>query len=393
MIEPPTTMPRTNADPFARAWIAGTPDSDAALGAQGPAVWLDRYDCAAVSSFALARAILPDWRRFTSTAKPFDDDVSLVVQIMVTDDPPVHTHVRDALMRFLSPAALAPTRAMLVAAAERLVDRLIERGSIDAVADLAAAYVLEVFPDLIGLPGEGRHLILAFGEAGFNSVGPLNDIFHESLARAGPSLEWVDRVCRRGVTSPDGLAARIFTLADEGVVTIDQAELLVRTLLAAGFDTTVLGIANAIAAFCRFPDEWRQVHADPALVRGAFEEVLRYDPPARVQGRTATQDVEVQGVAFRRGDPVALFLTAAGRDPARWDEPDRFSVTRRGANLGFGAGIHICIGQVLARMEFDSLFGVLARRVRAIEPTAPPTRFINNAALGWSSVPVRLVAA
>jgi cytochrome P450 len=101
----------------------------------------------------------------------------------------------------------------------------------------------------------------------------------------------------------------------------------------------------------------------------------------------------VEGVRFRKGDPVALFLTAAGRDPARWDEPDRFDITRKGANLGFGAGIHLCLGQVLARMEFDAIAQALVRRVARIEPAGEGRRFINNAAVGWGSLPVRLVPA
>jgi cytochrome P450 len=356
-------------------------------------VWLNKYDCAATGTHAIVRAILPDWRRFTSTAKPCDAPFSLVPPILVTEDPPEHTQVRNALMQFFTPAALARHAGDFAAEADRVVAEAIERGPVDAVKDIAAAFVLKVFPDMIGLKEEGRELILDFGEAAFNTVGPINAIFEESFERAAPAFAWIEANTLPDTVAPGGLAARIFELGDKGLIPPDRAALLVRATIAAGFDTTVLAIANAIGAFLRFPDQWERLRADPRLAKSAFEELLRYDPPARVQGRTATVDCEVEGVQFRKGDPVALFLTAAGRDPARWDDPDRFDIGRKGANLGFGAGIHLCLGQVLARMEYDAVFQALVRRVARLEPAGEGRRFINNAAVGWGTLPVRLVPA
>jgi cytochrome P450 len=393
MIAPSPFMPVSDADPFAAEWIARLPYADAELCQSAPATWLDRYGCAATGSHAIVRAILPDWRRFTSTAKPCDDPFSLVPPILVTEDPPEHTLVRNALMQFFIPAALARHADTFAAEADRVVEAAIAQGEVDAVKHIAAAFVLKVFPDMIGLQEEGRELILDFGEAAFNTVGPINAIFEESFARAAPAFAWIEANTRRDTVAPGGLASRILDLGDEGVIAPERAELLVRATIAAGFDTPVLAIANAIGALLRFPDQWDLLRTDPRLVKPLFEEVLRYDPPARVQGRSAMVDCEVEGVRFRKGDPVALFLTAAGRDPARWDEPDRFDITRKGANLGFGAGIHLCLGQVLARMEFDAIAQALVRRVARIEPAGEGRRFINNAAVGWGSLPVRLVPA
>jgi len=389
--EPSPFMPASDGDPFSAEWIARLPYADAELCQGAPATWLNRYDCVATGEHKIVRAILPDWRRFTSTAKPCDDPFSLVPPILVTEDPPEHTEVRKALMQFFTPQALAPHTEAFAREADRLVMEAIERGPVDAVRDIAAAFVLKVFPDMIGLEEEGRELILDFGEAAFNTVGPINEIFQESFDRAAPAFEWVERNTRRDTVRPGGLASKILDLGDEGVISMERAELLVRATIAAGFDTTVLGISNAIGAFLRFPDQWEILRADPSLIRPAFEEVLRYDPPARVQGRTANLDCEVEGVQFRKGDPVALFLTAAGRDPKRWEDPDRFDITRKGANLSFGAGIHICLGQTLARMEIDAILNALVRRVARFEPAGEGRRFINNAAVGWGELPVRLV--
>lgn len=392
-VTPPDTMPRTDADPFTREWIAALPESDASLAKLGDAVWLDKYDSIAVMRHNPVRKILPDWRQFTSTAKPFFDPFTLVPPILVVQDPPDHTVARDALMRFLSPAALAPYRAAFVADAERIVDAALAKGTVDAVTDIAAAFVLKVFPDMLGMPEEGRPLVLDFGDAAFNTVGPRNAIFEESMARAGPAFEWVDFHTRRDTVTPGSLAAKILGLSDEGIVKEEEAEFLIRATLAAGFDTTVLGIANILGGIVRFPENWPLMRENPALVKNAVNEMLRYDPPARMQGRTAMLDIEVEGIKFRRGDQLSLLLTAAGRDDRRWAEADRFDVTRTGANVGFGGGIHICMGQVLARMESEVILEVLTRKVAAIEPAGKGERFINNAAVGWKHLPVRLVAA
>ncbi len=390
---PPETMPRSDADPFTREWIAALPESDASLAKLGDAVWLDKYDCIAVMRHDPIRTILPDWRRFTSTAKPFYDPFTLVPPILVVQDPPEHTIARDALMRFFSPSALAPHRAAFALEADRVIDAALARGTVDAVTDIAAAFVLKVFPDMLGLPEEGRELILDFGDAAFNTVGPNNAIFQASFERAAPAFAWVDHNTTRETVIPGGLADKILRLADEGIVTVAEAEFLVRATLAAGFDTTVLGIANIIGGIVKFPENYPLMRADPALAKNAVNEMLRYDPPARMQGRTANLDVEVGGIQFRRGDQISLLLTAAGRDAARWQDPDCFDVRRTGANVGFGGGIHLCMGQVLARMESEAIIDALVRKVSAIEPAGPGERFINNAAVGWKHLPVRLVPA
>jgi hypothetical protein len=313
--------------------------------------------------------------------------------VLVTEDPPEHTEVRKALMPFFAPAALARYTEEFANEAELVVERALERQDVDVFGDIAAAFVLKVFPEMLGLHEDGRELILDFGEAAFNTVGPINAIFQESFERAAPAFAWIERNTTRDAVKPGGLASRILDLGADGTISMERAELLVRATIAAGFDTTVLGIANAIGALLDFPEQWEIVRSDPAQVKSLFEEMLRYDPPARVQGRTANEDCEVEGVRFRKGDPVALFLTAAGRDPARWEHPERFDISRKGANLGFGAGIHLCLGQALARMEFDAIFHALARRVARIERAGKGRRFINNAAVGWAELPVRLIAA
>jgi cytochrome P450 len=192
---------------------------------------------------------------------------------------------------------------------------------------------------------------------------------------------------------PGKIASQIYALPAPGVVTIEEAQLLVRTLLAAGFDTTVLALSSAFYWLSRNPSQWPLLR-DQAARKRAFEETIRIEPPARFLARVATGHMEIAGQSFEPGDHVVLSLTAAGRDPRRWSEPDQYDIERKPAShMSFGAGIHTCIGQALARMEFEALFSALARRFATIEPAGNAVRFENNAANGWKSVPIRFVPA
>ncbi len=185
-----------------------------------------------------------------------------------------------------------------------------------------------------------------------------------------------------------GLAA-----ADRGEVTPEEAILLVRTLLTAGLDTTVNGLAAALHALSTHPGEFARLRAEPTLARAAFEEVVRLESPVQTFFRTTTRDVAIGDATVPEGEKVLMFLGAANRDPRRWEEPDRYDLRRRtSGHVGFGSGLHMCVGALLARVEAEALLDALARRVTAIEPAGPPVRQYNNTLRGLASLPLRLRA-
>jgi hypothetical protein len=168
----------------------------------------------------------------------------------------------------------------------------------------------------------------------------------------------------------------------------------VRALLSAGVDTTVNGLGAALYNLARFPGEWAKLHADPSLARGAFEEAVRFECPVQTFFRTTAADTELAGVALPEGSKVLMFLAAANRDPRRWDDPDRFDITRNAAgHVGFGAGIHMCVGQILARLEGEAMLAALARRVVRLEIAGQPVRRYNNTLRGLKALPLRLRGA
>jgi cytochrome P450 len=156
-------------------------------------------------------------------------------------------------------------------------------------------------------------------------------------------------------------------------------------------DTTVYALGNAVWCLAEHPEQYAALRADSARYRSAFEEVLRFEAPVQTFFRTTTRAVEVDGVRLGSGEKVLLFLGAANRDHRHVAEPDRFDVDRApAAHVGFGFGIHACVGMALARLEGEAVLAALARRVTAVELAGPPVRRLNNTLRGLRSLPVAL---
>jgi cytochrome P450 len=186
----------------------------------------------------------------------------------------------------------------------------------------------------------------------------------------------------------------MFLAADRGQITQDEAKLLVGILLSAAADTTVMTVSTAIRAFSRFPEQYQALRGDPTLVRGAFEESLRWDSPSRMAGRIATRDVEIEGHVVPKGERCGLMFAAANRDPRRWPEPDRFDIRRdlRG-HLGWGSGVHACVGRTLALLEAEALLRAIIRHIERFEPAGEPEPWMTTIGHGPAKLPVRIHAA
>ena len=154
------------------------------------------------------------------------------------------------------------------------------------------------------------------------------------------------------------------------------------------------GIAAFLYSVAAHPGTWDRLRREPALLRSAFDEAVRLESPVQSFFRTATRDVEVGGAVIPAGEKVVLFLGSANHDPRRWDNPDVFDVDRDpSGHVGYGFGIHQCVGQHVARAEATAVMGALARRVEAIEPAGTPQRHLNNTLRSWASLPLRLTLA
>jgi cytochrome P450 len=225
----------------------------------------------------------------------------------------------------------------------------------------------------------------------FNAFGPRNELFHTSVENATPVLAWLAGQMQRDQLAPQGFGAEIHAAVDTGEITAEEAPLIVRSLLTAGVDTTVNGIGAALYCLARFPEQWDHLRADPSLARAAFEEAVRFESPVQTFFRTTTRAVRIGDVDIDEGQKILMFLGAANRDPRHWEQPDQYDITRRTVgHVGFGAGIHMCVGQMLARLEGEVVLAALARKVARIEIVAEPQRRYNNTLRGLAKLPIRL---
>jgi cytochrome P450 len=362
----------------------------------GPVVRLARENITMLARYEHVSKGLADWKTFSSTSRPWHDPKSVRPELLLTDDPPKHTGVRAVVANALSPKALSKMSEAFRADAEALVLKLKERSgaTIDAVGDITQPFVYKVLPDLLGLPEKGREHLYAFGHMVWATMGPMNELFHEAMQDTGPVIEWATACCERENLHPDGLGMEMFRAADRGQVTQDEAKLLVGILLSAAADTTVMTMATAIRAFCLFPDQYALLRSDPGLARAAFDESLRWDSPSRMAGRIAMRDVEIDGITIPKGERCGLMFAAANRDPRKWADPDRFDIRRdhRG-HVGWGYGVHACVGRVLAQLEADALLGAIIRHIERFEAAGEPEPWMTTIGHGPAKLPVRFRAA
>jgi cytochrome P450 len=394
-----SAFPVSSVDPFADEFLAEPYPFYEELREAGPVVWLERYGLWACARHAEVQAVLSDWETFSSAAGVGIDDFrrskpwrppSLILEA----DPPLHTRSRMVMNRALSAKAMAGLRAGFKEAAEILAEKLVARGRVDAIKDVAEAYPLSVFPKAIGLGADGLENLLPYGGMVFNAFGPHNAHFNAAMAEAAKVIAYINGQCAREALSPDGLGGTIWAAVDTGEITAEEAPLLVRSLLSAGLDTTVVGIGNALYAFATNPEQWRTLRENRALTRPAFDEVLRWESPIQTFFRTTSRPVDISGTALPQDAKILLFLASANRDPRKWDDPERFDVTRRAAgHVAFGAGIHLCVGQMLARLEVEMIIAALAARVERIDIAGEPRRKLSNSLRQFAALPIELKPA
>jgi 4-methoxybenzoate monooxygenase (O-demethylating) len=394
----PPRLPSVDVDPFSREFFANPYPQHEIIREAGPVVWLSKYAIAASARFEQVRQALLDWETFSSARGVGMADFEKhgrwrLPSIVLEVDPPQHTRSRQALNKALSLPVMRKLQDRFEQVAAQMVDALVAKGEIDACAELSEAFPLKVFPDAIGMRASNRNHLLPYGDMVFNSFGPANEFFQAAATRAKEAFPWVESEALREHLSPDGFGMVLYRCADAGEITVDEAQKLVRSILTAGVDTTVNGIGASVYCMARYPDQWQKLRANLKLARPAFEEAVRFESPVQTFFRTTTKATELGGVPLEANRKILLFLGAANRDPRKWEHPDTYDIERTSyGHVGFGAGIHMCVGQLLARLEGEVVLKALAERVRAIEILGEPIRRFNNTLRGLQHLPVRLLS-
>jgi 4-methoxybenzoate monooxygenase (O-demethylating) len=388
-------IPLYPVDIFSRDSVRHARGVDDALREFSPVVRL-QDGTVMIARHASVSSGLADWKTFSSTSRPWHDPKSVRPEILLTDDPPRHTHVRAAMAKALSPALLEGIRVSFERDAAAIVSDVLAREGqvIDGVTDITQRFVYKALPDAFGMRIEGRENMYGFSHMVWATMGPENDLFREAMVGIEPVLAWIEQCCNRENLSPGGIGMAIYQLADEGLITHDEAKLLAQTVLAAGADTTVLTMANALRAFALFPDEYQKLRADPQLVRNAFDESLRWDSPSRMAGRVTMRDVDIEDFQVPAGERVGLMFAAANRDPRAWPDPDRYQISRDlKKQVGWGYGVHACVGRALAQLEAHVLLSEIARQVERFEMAGEPEPWMTTIGHGPAKLPIRVFRA
>ncbi|HEY0815234.1 MAG TPA: cytochrome P450 [Pseudonocardia sp.] len=389
--------PVSDLDPFSDAFVVDPFPELVGLRAMGPAVHLSRYDAWAVAAHAEVHALLRDHRRFSSAAGVGLGDLRTAAygwrkpSLLLEVDPPDHARYRGVVVGAMTPRALRVFEEDFAVEARRIVDDLVGRGSFDAVTDLAEVFPTVVFPRALGVQGDVREPLLAYGALSFNAIGPRNQRLEASLVACEGVLEWITDHCRREALREGSIGAGIHDAATAAGLSDDHAASLVRSLFSAGVDTTVSALSFAVLDFLHHPEQWDLVRNDPELARSAFEETVRFESPVIGFFRTTTEEVRLGDARIPADAKVLALYAGANRDPAHWPDPDRYDVQRRTAgHLGYGVGPHVCAGMSLARLEGQVVISALAERIAGWEPAGEVVPRLNNALRSLTSLPVRV---
>ncbi|MFT6580925.1 MAG: cytochrome P450 [Alphaproteobacteria bacterium] len=335
-------------------------------------------------------AVYRDHARFSSDKKldfkPAFGDSALFehhTTSLVFNDAPYHTRIRSLLAPAFTPRALEELRPRVEAFVDARLEEIAEKETFDVIADFASPLPVQLIGDMLGIPESDRAPLRDWSLAILGALEPtLSREGFETGCRAVEDFkaflkDLIDH--RRAHATPGGRGEILSKLIDaewDGE-RLSEIELYHNCifLLNAGHETTTNLIGNGIEALFRYPAEHARLRADPALIRPAVEEMLRFESSNQLGNRRATEDVAIGDTAIPAGGYIHLCIAAANRDPAQFTDPDHFDITRRpNRHLAFGNGVHTCAGAALARMEGQVAIGKLVARFPDLRPSGDPTR-------------------
>jgi cytochrome P450 len=359
---------------------------------EAPAYFNERLGFWALSRYDDVLAALHDPATYCS-AHGITLEPSPPLPMVLTTDPPAHTAMRRLVSRAFTPRRIADLEPTIRALSTRYIDDFVERGDADLIADYAAKLPMDVISRMLGVPhGDDDELrawtnALIDREEGEPAVTPAGI---EAFAKL--HAYFTAHVERLEATPGDDLASLLVVAEPNGErLTDDELVGFCFLLIIAGNETTTKLLGNALLALQRNPDVKRRLVDEPAAIPDAIEETLRYDGSTQLMARTLTRDVELHGERMGDGTKVLLLLGSANRDERVFAGPDTFRLDRprEVQHVGFGHGIHVCLGAALARLEMRVSLEELLRRLPDYEiDEAGLERVHNGNVRGYSRAPM-----
>jgi cytochrome P450 len=316
---------------------------------------------------------------------------------MLFANPPEHTRLRRLMSREFTPGRVDAMRPAVRAMVDGILDEVQEAGEVDVMEVLAFPLPVTVIGELLGIPEADRKGFQPLVQRAIASleVNATDEQLTDAMAASAEMAAYfLELMAERRVRPADDLLSALATAPDTDRYTEEEVVANTILLFAAGFETTTNLIGNGLWALLTHPEQLERLRADTSLAPSAVEEMLRFDSPVQVNGRSALQPAEVAGEPLAPEDFVICLQGAANRDPARFPDPDRFDIGRdHGGSLSFGNGIHHCLGAGLARMEGQVVFSALVERFRTIEALVDePEQRTGLTLRGLASLPVRVGA-
>lgn len=366
--------------------------------AEAPLYFNDKYNFYALSRYADVAPALHDWQTYRSgrgtTADILFSGLEVPPGILLFEDPPLHDLHRKLLSRVFTPRRMLAVEDLVREFCSRALDPLRDADGFDFVVDLGAIMPMRTIGYLLGIP-EGEQQVIRDRNDHSITVGAQQGdisatIFQDSIALFADYIEWrakhpsddlMTELLNAEVEEQDGTRRRL-----------DRTEVLAYTAMIAGAgnETTARLIGFMGQLLGEHPDQRRELVADPSLLGSAVEETLRYEPPSPVQARYVAADVELYGQTVTAGSYMLLLNGSANRDEARFANPDRYDIHRKGGHLSFGQGLHFCLGSALARLEGRVAFEEVFKRWTDWEVDYGNARRARTSSVrGWAQLPVR----
>jgi cytochrome P450 len=299
--------------------------------------------------------------------------IASLAHTMLVLDPPDHTRLRGLVNKAFTARRVADMRPRIKALVDQQLDRVIDKGEMDVVRDLAHRLPVIVICDMLGIPEAHRAPFLAASNVNGRILEPV-PMTREELDQANRNTEmagaYFDQLCELRRREPqDDLTTELVRAEEAGdKLSPEELQANIGLLFGAGHETTTNLIGNGLLALHRQRDQWERLKADPSLIPNAVEELLRYDSSVQLTGRVTMEEVELGGVRLPPHESVITLLGAANHDPAQYEDPDALDVGRSNVRpLSFGGGIHHCLGAQLARLEAELVFTALVERLPNLE--------------------------
>jgi cytochrome P450 len=370
----------------------------------GKPVWHEESNLFLAANYADANAVLRN-RSLGRIFKPREPESAwgefnwLHSDSLLDSEPPKHTRLRSLLVKAFNKNKIDSLRPDVERLTAQLLNgieqKLADTGEFDVIADFAEPLPVKVIAALLGFPDEDEHLLRPWSQAivKMYEINPSEQTQADAQRASHEFAEYVRGLMEERKRNPGTDLISDLAAVEEDGQKLNAQELIATCvlLLNAGHEASVNGFGNGFVAMLKRPEQHAQLVADPfGLASSAVDEFVRFDAPLHLFERTATADVEIGGVLVKEGQKIAALLGSANRDETVFDRADQMDITRDpNPHIGFGAGIHFCIGAPLARMEMSTSLPALIAKYPKLELAAEPVRRPGFVLRGYDSVQLK----